>query len=66
MAEATRVENVRKALAEVTGTLEDASIIAAEGQGARNLADARQTCDRLISALGPCVARLKLLRRRLQ
>jgi hypothetical protein len=53
---------VRKALANLTGVLEDASLIAAEGQASADIADARQTCDRLIAVLEPCLARLHRLR----
>ncbi len=42
MAEAARVETARKAFAEVTGALEDATLIAAEGQATPDLAAARQ------------------------
>jgi len=65
MAKAVRVETARKTLAELTGELEDASLIAAEGQTALHLADARRTCDRLIAALEAYLGRLQHLRRRL-
>ena len=65
MTEATRVETARKALAAVTGALEDATIVAAEGQASPNLSAARQSCDRLIARLEACLARLQKLRRRL-
>lgn len=65
MAKEVSVETVRRALAELTGALEDAALIAAEGQAARDITDARQTCDRLIAALETCLGRLHRLRRRL-
>lgn len=65
MTEATRAEVARIAFAKVTGALEDATIVAAEGQAALDLAAARQSCDRLIHAVEACLARLQLLRRRL-
>lgn len=65
MAKAVRVETVRKTLAEVTGALEDAALIAADGQAAHDITDARQICDRLTSALETCLGRLHRLRRRL-
>jgi len=51
MAEATRVEMARKAFAKVTGALEDATIVAAEGQASRNRSAPRQSCDRIIGLL---------------
>jgi len=65
MAKAVRVETVRKTLAELTGVLEDAAVIAAGGQAAHDITDARQTCDRLIAELETCLGRLHRLRRRL-
>ena len=65
MTEATRVDMARKAFAEVTGALEDATVVAAEGQASPNLSAARQSCDRLIAVLETCLARLQRLRRRL-
>jgi len=54
---------VRKAFADVTGLLEDATIVAAEGQASPNLSSARQSCDRLIVLLEATIARLQRLRR---
>lgn len=65
MARPPRVETVRRALAEFTGALEDASLIAAEDQAAPDITDARRTCERLIAALEVCLGRLQRLRRRL-
>ena len=65
MAKAARVEIARSAFAEITGELEDATLIAAEAQATRDLATARPTCDRLITALEACLGRLQSLRRRL-
>lgn len=65
MAKAPRVETARAALAGLTGDLEDASLIAAEGQTAVDLSAARQSCDRLIEVLEVRLARLHRLRRQL-
>ena len=65
MAEAARVETARKAFAEITGALEDATLVAAEGQATPDLAAARQSCDRLIALLDVCLGRLQRLRRRI-
>lgn len=65
MARALRVETARAALADLTGALEDATLIAAEGQSALDLAAARQSCDRLIEMLEACLSRLHRLRRQL-
>ena len=66
MAETGRLEIARMVLAEVTGELEDATIIAAEGQVTPNLAAARRSCERLIAILEACLGRLQDLRRRLR
>lgn len=58
-------EAARKTFAELTGELEDASLIAAAGQTVFDVADARHTCDRLIATLEACLGRLQRLRRRL-
>lgn len=63
MTEATRVEAARRAFAKVTGALEDATIVAAQGQASPNLSATRQSCDRLIAVLEACLARLQRLRR---
>lgn len=65
MAEATRIEAARKVFAEVTGALEDATPIAAEGQATTDLAASRQSCDRLIALLEASLAQLQRLRRQL-
>ncbi|MBA4174720.1 MAG: hypothetical protein C0511_19220 [Hyphomicrobium sp.] len=65
MVEATRIETAREAFAEVTGALEDAALVAAEGQASPKLPAARQSCDRLIALLEATLARLQRLRRRL-
>lgn len=65
MVEATRVETARDAFAEVTGALEDAAVISADGQASPNLSAARQSCDRPIVLLEAILARLQRLRRRL-
>ena len=66
MTEATRVETARTAFAEVTGVLEDATIVASEGQATPNLLVARQSCDCLIALLEACLGQLQQLRRRLR
>jgi len=65
MIEATRLKMARKSFADATGSLEDATLVAAEGQASPNLSAARQSCDRLIAVLETCLARLQRLRRRL-
>ena len=65
MTEATRVEAARRAFAEVTGALENATIVAAEGQASPSLSAARKSCDRLIALQETCLTRLQQLRRRL-
>ena len=65
MTEATLIKMARKTFADATGSLEDATLVAAEGQASPNLSAARQSCDRLINALEACLARLQQLRRRL-
>lgn len=65
MARALRVETARTALADLTGALEDATLIAADGQTALDLAAARRSCDRLIEVLEACLSRLHRLRRQL-
>jgi hypothetical protein len=65
MNEGERIEKARKAFAKVTGALEDATIIAAEGQASPILSAAGQSCDRLIALLETTLAQLQRLRRRL-
>jgi hypothetical protein len=65
MAEAARIETARRAFAAVKGELEDATLVAAEGQATPDLAAARQSCGRLIAQLEACLGRLQRLRRRL-
>jgi len=66
MTEATQVETARKAFADVTGSLEDAAVVAAEGQASPNLSAASHSCDRLIVLLKSSLARLQRLRRRFE
>ena len=56
----------RKAFAELTGALEDATLVAAEGQASPNLSVARQSCDHVIALLETPLARLQRLRKRLE
>ena len=65
MTEATLPKMARMAFAEVTGLLEDAALVAAEGQATPNLSAACQSCDHLITLLETTLARLQRLRRRL-
>ena len=65
MTKASRVEAARRAFANVTESLEDATVVAAEGQASPNLSAAHQSCDRLIVLLETCLARLQRLRRQL-
>src|SRR6478609_1040087 len=65
MAKTTRVETARKAFAAVTGALEDATIVAADGEAAPNLAATRQSRDHLIALLESCLEQLQRLQRRL-
>ncbi|PPD25686.1 MAG: hypothetical protein CTY20_15490 [Hyphomicrobium sp.] len=65
MTEATLLKMAGRAFADVTGSLEDATLVAAEGQATPNLSSARQSCDRLIALLETTLARLQQLRRRL-
>jgi hypothetical protein len=64
MAKAARVEAARMVFAKVTGALEDAALVAAEGQTAVDLAAARQTCDRLLAQMEALLEQLHRLRRR--
>jgi hypothetical protein len=65
MTEVTPVETTRRAFAKITESLEDTTLVAAEGQASPNLSAARQSSDCLINALEACLARLQRLRRRL-
>ena len=64
MTDATQVEAARRAFAKVTGALEDATLVAAEGQASPKLSAASQSCDRLIALLETTLAQLQRLRRR--
>ena len=66
MAKVAHVGTARKAFTDLTGALEDATLIATEGQSTRDLAAARQSCDRLIGRLNACLRQLQRLRRRLE
>jgi hypothetical protein len=65
MAEATRVEMARKTFANVTGALENVTIVAAEGQVSRNRSAVRQSCDCIIGLLKTSLEQLQRSRRRL-
>ena len=60
------VETARRSFAQVTGELEDATLIAAEGQADPSIAAVRETCDDLSVRLKACLVRLERLRRRLR
>ena len=66
MTDSSHVEKARLVFAEVTGTLEDSALIAAEGQAAADFAGARHSCDRLLARLKSCLEQLQRLRRRLE
>lgn len=66
MANSARVETARVIFAEVTGALEDAALVAAEGQAAADFTGVRHACDRLIPLLEDCLNRLRKLRRQVQ
>lgn len=59
------VEVARKPFAQATGELEDVALIAAKGQAAGAIDEARNACDQLIARLGTCLNRLQRLRRQL-
>ena len=59
------VDVARKSFAQVTGELEDVALIAAEGQAAGEIDEARKACDQLIARLAICLNRLHRLRRQL-
>lgn len=65
MTEPTRVKAARRTFANVTGALEDATLVAAEGQASPNLSAASQSCDRVIALLETTLTQLQRLRRRL-
>lgn len=65
MFDAKLLKMARKTFADVTASLEDATIVAADGQASPNLPSARQAADRLIALLETILARLQRLRRRL-
>lgn len=66
MTDTARVDTARKGFAELTGALDDATLVSAEGQASPNLLAARRSCDRLIALLEACLARAKQLRKRLE
>jgi hypothetical protein len=52
--------------AKLTGVLEDATLVAAEGQATPDFAAARQSCDGLIAVLDVSLKQLQQLRRQLE
>lgn len=65
MTEATLHKMALKTFADVTGSLEDATVVAAEGRASPSISAARQSCDRLIALLESTLARVQRLRRRI-
>ena len=65
MTNAAIIETARRLFADVTAALEDATLIAAEGQAVPDLLAARRSCDRLIKLLKNNLGQLERLRRRL-
>jgi hypothetical protein len=63
MVEDARVETACRLFANLTGELEDAATVAAQGQGVSDLDAAHQTCDELVTLLDGCVRRLRGFRR---
>ena len=57
---------IRKAFADLTAQLEDAALIAAQGQGIENIYEARRYSKRLAAAAGRIGQRLRRLERRLK
>lgn len=56
------LEHAQALFAELTGILEDASVIAAEAQAVTDVGAGRNACDRLIDVLEDCSRRLQHLR----
>ena len=65
MAKALNIDNAQKAFADITAALEDAALVASEGQAAPDIAAARLMCDRTIRLLGSCLGKAQYLRSRL-
>ena len=65
MSRAPHIDEARRFFAGLTATLEDAALVAAEGQGSANIETARRTCERLIEALNSSLSQTQQLRRRL-
>jgi hypothetical protein len=65
MAKSVGVEVARQVFTKRTAALEDAPIIAAEGQVTSDLMAPRRSCDSLIARLAPRLKQLHRLRRRL-
>ncbi len=65
MDERARTGSAKLAFAQLKGAIEDAAVVAAEGQAISDLATARRSCDRLIVSLEACLRRLYRLRRSL-
>ncbi len=66
MAKAPRFDYVHRVFADLTGALEDATVLAAEAQATASRDDARRRCEDLIAAVNLCLVRLHRLRKRLE
>ena len=64
MTEASLHKMALKTFADVTRSLEDATVVAAEGRATPSISAARRLCDRLIALLESMLARVHRLRRR--
>lgn len=64
MAKDPRFDYVHRVFADLTGALEDATVLAAEATASRD--DARRRCEDLIAAVNLCLVRLHRLRKRLE
>ena len=65
MAKGVRVDAARVVFAKVTPALENAVLIAAEGQATSDLTTACRSCDSLIAYLESCLRQLRRLKRQL-
>lgn len=66
MAKQPQLDAVRRTFADLTGVLEDATLLAARAQATASRDDAQRQCERLIAAVNLCLVRLHRLQRRLE
>ena len=66
MAKQSQLDAVRRIFADLTGALEDATVLAAEAQATASRDDAYRQCEDLIAAVSLCLVRLHRLKRRLE